>query len=323
VDVTGLDDGKNLGFREEQYKGRGKADIIWSYDLIEELGVFPHNLATSSPLVLGERVFLVTGNGVDEGHLNIPSQIAPSFVAFNKNTGELLWEYTVLERVLHGQWSSPSAGIIDGKAQVIFPGGDGWVYALEPQSGELIWRFNCNPSSSTWELGGYGTKNNIIATPVFVDGKVYVGVGQDPEHGTGAGHLYCIDSTGRGDVTSTHKVWHRGNEDFGRTMSTVAVTDGLVYAADLSGMFYCLDAETGALQWTHDLKSALWGSPMWVDGKVYIGDENKNITIFSHGRHKHIINIVKMDGAVYTTPVAANGVLYIATKSRLYAVEAQ
>jgi hypothetical protein len=104
-------------------------------------------------------------------------------------------------------------------------------------------------------------------------------------------------------------------------MSTVAVADGLLYTADLAGMFYCLDADTGEAIWTHDLKSAIWGSPMLVDGKVYIGDENKNINIFAHGREKEIINTVNMGQPVYTTPIAANGVLYIATKSKLYALE--
>ncbi|MCF7975874.1 MAG: PQQ-binding-like beta-propeller repeat protein [Phycisphaerae bacterium] len=321
IDIQGFKDGKNDGLQDEQYQGPDKADILWSYDMIEELGVFPHNLATSSPLILGDLVYMVTGNGVDEGHLHIPSQSAPSFVAFNKDTGELVWEYTVHDRVLHGQWSSPSAGVVNGKTQIILPGGDGWVYALDALTGEMIWHFNCNPKDSEWELGGYGTKNNLIATPVFVDGKVYIGVGQDPEHGTGAGHLYCIDATGTGDVTATHQVWHRGNDDFGRTMSTAAVKDGILYTADLAGMFYALDAATGKAHWTHDLKSAMWGSPMWVDGKIYIGDENGKVTIFAHGKTKKIVNIVDMAEPLYATPVAANGVLYVATKSKLYALK--
>jgi outer membrane protein assembly factor BamB len=265
-------------------------------------------------------VLLVSGNGVDEGHLNIPMPIAPSFVAFDKDKGDLAWEFTVHERVLHGQWSSASAGVVNGQTLAFFPGGDGWVYALDPKTGAEVWRFNCNPPDSEWELGGYGTKNNLIATPVFADGKVYIGVGQDPEHGTGVGHLYCIDASGQGDVTNTHQVWHRGNDDFGRTMSTVAVADGLLYVADLAGIFYCLDIKTGQAVWTHDLRSAMWGSPMLVDGKVYIGDENGHINIFAHGRQKEIVNIVDMDEPVYATPVAANGVLYVATKSKLYAL---
>lgn len=320
VDIQGFKDGKNDGLDEEQYQGEEKADIVWSYDMIEELGVFPHNLATSSPLILGDLLYLVTGNGVDEGHLHIPSQSAPSFCAFNKNTGELVWEYTVHDRVLHGQWSSPSAGVVNGKTQILLPGGDGWVYALDSLSGELIWHFDCNPKASEWELGGYGTKNNLIATPVIVDSKVYIGVGQDPEHGTGVGHLYCIDATGTGDVTKTHQVWHRGDDDFGRTMSTAAVKDGIMYITDLAGILYALDAATGKAFWTHDLESAMWSSPMWVDGKVYLGDENGKITIFAHGKAKNIVNIVDMEEPVYATPVAANGVLFIATKSKIYAI---
>ena len=64
----------------------------------------------------------------------------------------------------------------------------------------------------------------------------------------------------------------------------------------------------------------MWGSPMWIDGKIYIGDENHKVTIFAHGRQKKVINSVDMDGPVYTTPVAANGVLYVSTKSKLYAI---
>jgi outer membrane protein assembly factor BamB len=269
---------------------------------------------------LGDLVYFVTGNGVDEGHLHIPSQSAPSFVAFNKLTGELVWEYMVHGRVLHGQWSSPSAGVVNGKTQIILPGGDGVLYALDALSGALIWHFDCNPKTSEWELGGYGTKNNLIATPVFKDGKVYIGVGQDPEHGTGVGHLYCIDATGKGDVTKTHQIWHRGDDDFGRTMSTAAIKDGILYVTDLAGILYALNATTGTPYWTHDLESAMWSSPMWVDGKIYMGDENGKITIFAHGKEKKIVNVVDMDEPVYATPVAANGTLYVATKSKIYAI---
>ena len=56
----------------------------------------------------------------------------------------------------------------------------------------------------------------VTAERVVFDDKVFLGVGQDPEHGDGPGHLYAIDATGRGDVTSTARVWHVGGEDFGR-----------------------------------------------------------------------------------------------------------
>ena len=93
LDAAGFHDGQNNGpYTDEVDNEELDADIIWSFDMIEELGVFPHNLATSSPVVYGDLLLLVTSNGVDEAHLEVPSPRAPSFVALNKNTGEVVWE---------------------------------------------------------------------------------------------------------------------------------------------------------------------------------------------------------------------------------------
>ncbi|MDJ0839126.1 MAG: PQQ-binding-like beta-propeller repeat protein [Acidobacteriota bacterium] len=320
ADTEGFYDGENDGYKDEKYNGKQHADIVWKYDMMEELGVFPHNLATSSPIVVGDLIFILTGNGVDEGHLNLPSPRAPDFIAVHKKTGELVWEFADTETILHGQWSSPAYAVINGKPQVVFPGGDGWVYSLEPKTGKLIWKFDCNPKDSVWELGGFGTRNNLIATPVIWDNKVYIGVGQDPEHGTGIGHFYAIDATGKGDVTNTHKVWHRGGKDFGRTMSTASIKDGLVYVSDLEGFLNCMDAKTGKLYWKYDLFAAVWSSTMIVDGKVYIGDEDGDLAILKHGKEKKLLKEINMGSTIYTTPTPANGVLYVATRNKLYAL---
>jgi outer membrane protein assembly factor BamB len=321
ADLQGLAEGKNQGVTDEVYQGEQHGDMIWRLDMIEELGVFPHNIATSSPLVIGDLVFAVTGNGVDEGHLNLPAEIAPSFVAVNRHTGELAWEFACEERILHGQWSSPAYGELDGRAMVIMPGGDGWVYALDPPTGTLLWKFDCNPKDSIWELGGYGTRNNLIATPVFHNGRVYIGVGQDPEHGIGIGNLWSIDASGSGDVTATHAKWHFGDKEFGRTMSTVSILDGLLYVCDLEGHLYCLDADVGTLVWKHNLQAQVWASTMVADGKVYIGTEDGLVYVFAHGREKQLLGRMQMGDKVYSTPVAVNGVLYVMSNSRLFALE--
>ena len=320
ADTEGFHDGKNDGWQGEKYNKKEHADIIWKYDMMEELGVFPHNLATSSPIVVGDLIYILTGNGVDEGHLNLPSPRSPDFIAVNKNTGKLVWEAPLDGKILHGQWSSPAYAEVNGKGQVAFPAGDGVIYTLDPATGKEIWKFDCNPKDSVWELGGFGTRNNLISTPVYWENKVYIGVGQDPEHGSGIGHLYAIDATKKGDITESGKVWHLGGEDFGRTMSTAAIHDGLLYICDLEGFLYCIDANTGKVQWKHDLFAAVWSSAMVVDGKVYIGDEDGDIAILKAGREKKLIREINMGSSVYTTPSPANGVLYIATRNKLYAL---
>jgi len=150
ADTEGFADGENDGpFKDEENSGAKDADFIWQLDMMEELDVFPHNLAASSPLVVGDLVYTVTSNGVDEDHITLPSPFAPSFIAVNKNTGELVWESNLPgANILHGQWSNPSYGVIHGTPQVIFPGGDGWLYSFEPKTGELLWKFDCNPKDS-------------------------------------------------------------------------------------------------------------------------------------------------------------------------------
>lgn len=325
IDTEGFLDGENDGpYQDEENTGKTDFDIIWKLDMMDELDVFPHNLAAGSPLVVGDMVYTVTGNGVDESHILIPSPAAPSFLALNKHTGEVVWEdNSPGENILHGTWSNPAYGVIGGVPQVIFPGGDGWLYSFVPESGELLWKFDCNPKDAVWELGGAGTRNNIVATPVIYDGLVYIGVGQDPEHGEAPGHLWAIDPAGkRGDITGEAVVWHLHGEEFHRTMSTPAIGEGLMFISDLSGFLYCLNPKTGEKYWTYDTFAAIWGSPFLVDGKVYIGDEDGDVAVLKASKEKELLHEVNMGSAVYSTPVVRNGVLYIASRTTLFAIAA-
>src|SRR5581483_5581135 len=160
-----------------------------------------------------------------EGHINVPAPKAPSFVKLAKKDGTVKWSDNsptakLLETpkkgdqeeffkrlvnrgdlIQHGQWSNPSYAVIKGQPQVVFPGGDGWIYSFTPD-GKLLWKFDCNPKDSKYELAGRGTRSDFIATPVIYKDRVYIAVGQDPEHETGVGHLWCIDMTKKGDVSS-------------------------------------------------------------------------------------------------------------------------
>jgi outer membrane protein assembly factor BamB len=356
----------------------GKGKILWTYDMIGKQDVFPHNLSVCSPLIVGDLLFVVTANGVDLDHIKVPSPAAPSFLCLNKKEGEFVWKSNLPsdslvqaqkaggnvkikdlvnqgKLLMHGQWSNPVYAEPKGKPMVIFPGGDGWLYAFEPKTGNLLWKFDCNPKDAFYELGKKATRNDFIGTPVVWEDKLYIAVGQDPEHRVGVGHLWCIDITkdpknkdkdlspaspGKKTIfdpkdplnKDSALVWHYGgfvpNSDkfvFARSMSTCAVHDGLCYAADMRGHVYCLDAKTGEKYWEHDTGEESWGSPYWVDGKIYFGndDESGSMFIFTHGKEKKRPKQIDMNGAkVRATPVAANGVLFLLTenKTRLLAI---
>jgi outer membrane protein assembly factor BamB len=346
--------------------------ILWKLEMMKELGVFPHNIAACSPLLIGDDLWVVTANGVDEEHLNVPAPKAPSFIRVSKNKGEVTWQDNSPSAMLlkespkgdqkdffkrlvnrgellqHGQWSNPAYAVVKGRPQVIFPGGEGWIYSFDPKSGKLIWKFDCNPKDAVYELAGKGTRSDFIGTPVIYKDRVYIGVGQDPEHKLGVGHLWCIAMDKEGDVSpelvtdasvfppktkpnpSSAMVWHYGgkadakklkrNYYFGRTMSTCAAHDDLVYVAELSGLLHCLDANTGQVYWEHNTKSQIWSSPYWADGKVYLGTDLGTVFVFAHGKQKKLLAEIDMEGSVRATPIAANGVLYVMTENKLYAI---
>jgi outer membrane protein assembly factor BamB len=316
LDTQGFRDGENNGpYKEEKFTGQTDADIIWKFDMMEEVGSQPHNMSNSSPVSFGDLIYVLTSNGQDESHVNIPSPKAPSIIALNKNTGKLVWEdNSVEDRILHGQWASPTVARIGGVDQVMVGQGDGWIRGYEALTGKKLWEFDCNPKDSVWQK----TRNEMIATAVVYDEKVYIANGQDPEHGEGVGHLYCIDATKRGDITQTGRIWHY--DKIRRSISTAAIKDGLIYYPDFSGFLHCLDAKTGQAYWVHDMLAAVWGSPMVVDGKVYLGDEDGDVVVLQAGKEKKVLAEMNMGSSVYSTPVAAHGVLFISNRNQLFAL---
>jgi outer membrane protein assembly factor BamB len=309
--------------------GAKDADILWRYDMIDDLGVFPHNASDCAPLIVGDLVYVNTSNGQDWTHSNIPSPNAPSLVALNKHTGELMGEDDahIGPRIFHGQWSSPSAGEVNGRSLIFFGGGDGVCYAFdakpvkEGDSSYLkrVWWYDCNPPErKKVKYPGAEGPSEINATPVFWKNRVYTAVGQDPEHGEGVGILTCIDATKTGDVTRTAKLW--SYDKIHRSISTVSITpDGLLLVGDFSGYLHCLDAETGQVYWTHDLKAHMWGSTLVADGKVYCGDEDGDLLVLEASRTKKVLSEMNLGAPIYSTPVVANGVLYIASNTHLFA----
>jgi outer membrane protein assembly factor BamB len=283
--------------------------------MMEEVGTYPHNLANSSPVIWGDLIFVSTSNGHDESHVNVPSPKAPAIIALNKNTGKLVWEdNSVEDRILHGQWSTPAVGKIGGVDQVVSGQGDGWIRGYEATTGKKLWEFDTNPKEAVWPR----TRNEIIATPVIYQDVVYISNGQDPEHGEGVGHFYAIDATKRGNITQSGKIFQF--DKIRRSISTAAVADGLIYIPDFSGFFHCLDAKTGQEYWVHDLTSAIWSSALVVDGKVYIGNEDGDISILQAGKEKKVLATVSMGSAVYGTPVPAHNTLFIMNRNQLYAL---
>jgi len=359
LDADGQADGNDGPFTDEaQYMvGPGKppvqltpkdADVIWRFDPIDQLDVHPHDAASCSILIHGEVLYTGTSNGVDEPHAKVLSPEAPSLIVLDKRTGRLAAtdDEKIGRRLYHAQWSSPSLGEVGGKTLIFFGGGDGICYAFEALSAateqpvhlKKVWSYECNPpeykfrdgkpipyydgdkrkgNSPNKDDGQYVGPSQLIATPVFYRGRVYLALGQDPAHGRGKGMLHCIDATQTGDITQSGRVWTYDGLD--RSISTVAIADGLLYIPDIAGRMHCLDADTGQCYWVHDTKSETWGGPLLADGKMYFGNKT-DFYVMAAGKEPKVLSQLRLGSPVFSTPIAANGVLYVASQRYLWAV---
>jgi outer membrane protein assembly factor BamB len=350
IDINGLADG-NQGFQDEATYlavpdkdgktnpvtlGDADADILWVYDMRKELGVFPHNIASSYALVVDGKVYVTTSNGVDYSHINIPAPTAPSFVCLDAETGEYVAEMepVVSERVLHCSWSSPAQGLVGGKPMIFFAAGDGFAYGMGAAAERekidddifelpIKWSYDANPpeyrkndAGEPMKYAEFDGPSECIATPVYHDGLLYVAIGQDPEHGEGVGMLSCIDpAKADGDITGK-ALWTF--KDIERSISTPAVKDGLLYTADYTGRVFCIDAKTGKEYWRHDTLGHIWANPLLADGKLYIGNEEGELFILAEGKEKKLLGQVEFSAPLKGSVVAANGAIFIATETHLY-----
>lgn len=211
---------------------------------------------------------------------------------------------------------------------------------------------------------GGETRNDLLANAVVYEDRVYLASGREFEHGEGPGRLVCIDATKRGDISSelavgaagkplprrrlqavdakagerpvpnpnSGLVWEfisSGGAEFEdqiyRAVAAVSISKGLVIATDTAGLVHCFDAQTGKRHWQHDMLARVAGSPLIVDDKVYVGDEDGEVCVFQLGAEPGCaepIATIQHEGSIEGSLTYAKGTLYIPTRHWLTAVDA-
>jgi outer membrane protein assembly factor BamB/precorrin-6B methylase 2 len=332
-------------------QGTGIPRVLWTLDLRKEQGVHP----IGSPMGIGftcsigasyqGRIYVTTGNGVDETLAKVPAFEAPSLVCLARDTGKVLWsDNSPGKGILHSQYSSPLVIEAGGRGQVIAAQGDGWVRSFDALTGRLIWKFDSNPKSAVLRPPkGTPPRSYFMATPIYYRGRVYVANGRSPQHTNASpSRIFCIDPTKQGDVSpelddgtgkgkpnpDSAAVWcfersgQLPRDVLYDVVSTPVAADGLVIAPDTQGYIHCLDAATGQRYWVHDAKATIYGSPLIVEGRVYVPDEDGTVTVLALSRAKKLLAQNDMREPSWSSPVFANGVLYVAAGRHLYALKA-
>jgi outer membrane protein assembly factor BamB len=314
--------------------------VRWSLDMVGTLGVYKRDAGDvanplSSPLIIGDLVDCVTGNGSTFGYGNqnlpaktpfVPKPDAPSFLAVNKMTGKVVWSSAAPGKdIQYGQWGSPARATVDGADQVLFPGGDGWLYGFEAATGKQVWKVDCNRQSATkWGPDKLGTRTAFMATPVVKGGVAYIGTAVDRELTDPERPIYAVEVTHKGDATRKAIRWTFADKDFGGTFGDVALGENTLYAlGGESGILLCLDPATGKELWREDLGKPAYrfSSPVIYRGKV-LAVAGQKLIVFRDARQRKVLAEFKVkEGWIDGAPFVVQDRIYVVSTRCLYCLE--
>ena len=117
-------------------------------------------------------------------------------------------------------------------------------------------------------------------------------------------------------------------ETFHRAISRVTIKNDIIVAVDFSGLVHCLSAKTGKHYWSYDTFAMCWSSPLIAGEHIYVADEDGDVAVFRLSADPNVAMVlgqphqeIYMDSSVYSTPVAANNVLYITSRKTIFAID--
>ena len=123
-----------------------------------------------------------------------------------------------------------------------------------------------------------------------------------------------------GDGTTTPEIAWRAKKGAPQMPSPLAVGDELYMVSD-KGVATCLDAKTGQVHWSERLGGNFCSSPLFADGRIYVGNREGQIFVLAPGKMFKVIATNTTDGAVMATPAAVDRAIYVRTEHALYRVE--
>lgn len=278
--------------------------ILWQHSMLEEYGMLStYGGRTNFPMVF-EDLVIISGVMTGWGEAAVP---AHRFLAFDKRTGAAVWFLSTKLRPEDTTYSCPVFTTFKGQAAMVFGCGDGAVYAVQPRTGKVIWKYQAST-------------RGINCTPLIDNGIVYCGQGEQNFSDTSIlGSIFAFDGNVEGEITESMLLWKLPKRPIGR--SSPVKIDDRVYFVDDSGEMMIINAKTGKIIGKEDLGRIMFGSLVVGDGKIYAGEQTGRIVIMKPTKKGvEVISdtIIPNGEEIYGSPAISHGKVYIPTNVSLY-----
>jgi len=208
-------------------------------------------------------------------------------MALNASTGLTVWETARKGKI---SWASPILADINGKYQVVLST-DPMVAGYDPETGKELWSVDC----MSGEVG---------PSPASSGGLVFAG--------NEYAKLVAIDPS------KNAKVWE--SDEFLPEVASPVAANGFLFVATSYGVLACYDSKSGEKYWSKEEGPGYYSSPVIADNKLYIFDTSGKMRVFEVAKEAKLLGEGNAAEKVTTTPVFANGRMYLRTPKFLYCI---
>jgi outer membrane protein assembly factor BamB len=273
-------------------------EILWKRSDLQ----CEHIQGPGSSLMIYKDKLIVHLEGTDVQHI----------MALDKARGENLWTaerphdlYEQMAPIGKKAYTTPLI-IQSGGRELLISNGSRVCNALDPETGEEIWRIVQGDDST-------------ISMPVEGDGLIFFYTSfVTGEDGRKYAELFAVDPNGKGDITHTNIRWRMKGPIL--QLSTPVFVEGLLYTVDSEGEFFCLEASSGEVLWSQKLKGKFNSSPIYADGLLYINSTKGETLVYRAGTEPQLLASNQLEGEIWATPAFTGGAILMRTSKYLYKI---
>ncbi len=262
------------------YLANGSAVIAIRLSDGDELWSFPEKPSTklvfySNPVFTSDGELLIGSSGSEHTLFRV-----------DPDTGKDTWSFTEAR----DHWVA-SPLVVD--EMVYAPNADGTLYVFDlamEGNDKLAWKV---------ELGG-----KLWAQPVSDGNKLYI-TSLDKQ-------IHIVD-------LQTQKV--RTISQDGAVPGVPSLGEGRLYVGSFDASMVAINLMDGSIAWTTPVESWVWGGPALDDGVLYFGDLDGNFYSINAADGK-LIDSSKPDGPILATPLLLNGqIIFVSENGTVYSLE--
>jgi outer membrane protein assembly factor BamB len=281
--------------------------ILWERSMLEEYGMLStYGGRTNFPVVF-EDLVIISGVMTAWGENSVP---AHRFLAMDKTTGAPVWMFSTRVRPEDTTYSTPIFTVLNGQAAMVFGAADGAIYALQPRTGKMIWKYQASP-------------RGLNVAPLVDNGIVYCGHGEQNETDrTILGAVFAFDGNTTGEISEDKLLWKLPKRTVSRSCP-VKLGDR-IYFIDDGAVLFGVNAKTGEIE-VKDKKvgRSMFGSPVVSEDKIYVANNSGQVQTLRHSEKGiEVIAQTRLNdqSEIFGSFAVSNGRLFLPTNKALYCI---